>query len=172
MNIEYPLRKVRNPGALDSIRQGNIRKPIREQSSCPRTLVRYLGNKAVMSAPKGIVLLAIEVPRVAKINAADAKKHPALTGEDISWSSIAFKRSYGFQYAVSHWRFIAAVTMIPHVAHKVCPMGRENSCPWVCALRRRAYLVMSGTVTRSAELVPITALNWAMTAQAKVDPLD
>ncbi len=56
--------------------------------------------------------LAIEVPRVAKINAADAKKHPALAGEDISWSSIAFNRSYGYTYLVKD-RLVRTCTHVP-----------------------------------------------------------
>ena len=67
----------------------------------------YFGSRQVTSAANGVILHAMEVPRVAKAKDAEAKKTPARDLEVHPSSRTPFKRPYGFQYA-SPYIFIMA----------------------------------------------------------------
>jgi hypothetical protein len=50
---------------------------IMRHRNCPRMMLIYFGAKQVTSAAKGVILQAIDVPKVAKAKDAEAKKTPA-----------------------------------------------------------------------------------------------
>ena len=75
--IECPPKKFKNPFAVAMMRKGSIANAIMRHKSWPRMILMYFGSKQVTSAAKGVMLQAIEVPSVAKVKDAEAKKTPA-----------------------------------------------------------------------------------------------
>lgn len=63
------------------------------QRNCPRIMFKYFGAMHVTSAAKGVILQAIDVPRVANANAAEAKNTPARALEEYDSSRMPSRRS-------------------------------------------------------------------------------
>ncbi len=77
-NTVYPLMNVKNPCALAKISHGtNPHPPISAQMICPLRMLTYRGNKTVMSLAAERELAEMLQPRVASINAKEAKKAAA-----------------------------------------------------------------------------------------------
>lgn len=75
--IEYPLRKLKKPLAVATMRQGTIENASIRHKNWPRMMLMYFGRRQVTSAANGVMLQAMEVPSVAKAKTAEAKKMPA-----------------------------------------------------------------------------------------------
>lgn len=116
----YALMKFRNVPAEARIFHGTRAQHRIAQSSCPRLMFTYWGNKAVRSLAAESELAEILTPRAANANEKAAKKRAA---RDSQFSM----RAMGSQLRTPYFTCPALEAAMPMKAMKVKIMGRKGT---------------------------------------------